>query len=168
MRALLIGLLFIGLTSLCYSQVDDGKMLSEVEVYATNYDYLQHIKSNDIHPTVSLLERKVAKFDIKSLNLEIDGYSTYQVLFFIPEGKINALYNNSNKIIRTREIFKDIKLPIHVINSISKTYPEYDIESDVYFVRYDHRKGIKKTYKITLVNKDRSIKIKSDENGNIL
>ena len=168
MRALLIGLLFIGLTSLCYSQVDDSKMLSEVEVYATNYDYLQSIKSNDIHPAISLLECKVAKFDVKSLSSYDDQYDRYKVLFFIPQGKIDALYDNGNNIIRSVEKFNNVNLPIPVIKSVLKTYPECNFESDVYLVTYHHKKGVKKTYKINVSNKDKNIKIKTDENGNFL
>lgn len=168
MRALLFGLLFLGLTSLCYSQVDDGKMLSEVEVYTTNYDYLQHIKSNDIHPTINLLERRVAKFDINTLDVDKDVYKTYKVLFFIPQGKINALYDNDSKIIRTVEEFKDVNLPVPVIKSVLKTYPDWNIESDEFLVKYHYKRGFTKTYKIKLVNDEKQIKIKSDEKGNIL
>ncbi len=125
MRAFILGLVFLGLTSLCFAQ-EEGKLLSEVEVYATNYDYLKSVKSNSIHPAISLLECKVAKFDVKSLNLEEDRYLTYTVLFFIPKGKISALYDNDNNIIRTIEKFSDVNLPIPVVKSVLKTYPDYD------------------------------------------
>ena len=93
MRAIIVGLLFLGLTSLCFAQ-EDGKMLKEVEVYVPNIDYVKNVKSNEIHPDIYLLERKVAKFDVNSLNLDNDYYLTYKVLFFIPKGEISALYDN--------------------------------------------------------------------------
>lgn len=167
MRAFILGLVFLGLTSLSFAQ-EEGKLLSEVEVYATNYDYLKSVKSNSIHPAISLLERKAAKFDVKSLNLEEDRYLTYKVLFFIPKGKISALYDNDNNIIRTIEKFSDVNLPIPVVKSVLKTYPDWNIESDMFLVNYHCKKGIKKIYKITLQKNDKSIKIKSDENGNIM
>lgn len=167
MRTFILGLVFLGLTSLCFAQ-EDGKLLAEVEVYTTNYDYLKNVKSNDIHPAISLLEHKVAKFDVNSLNLDNDYYLTYKVLFFIPKGKISALYDNESNIIRTIEKFKDVNLPIPVIKSVLNKYPDWNIESDTFLVNYHCKKGIKKTYKITLQKNDKSIKIKSDENGNIL
>jgi len=167
MRAFILGLVFLGLTSLCFAQ-EDGKLLSEVEVYATNYDYLKNVKSNDIHPAISLLEYKVAKFDVKSLSSYKDHYDRYKVLFFIPQGKIDALYDNGNNIIRTYEKFNDVNLPIPVINSVLKKYPECNFESDVFLVTYHHKRGVKKTYKINIRSKDKNIKIKTDENGNIL
>ncbi len=167
MRAFILGLIFLGLTSLCFAQ-EEGKLLSEVEVYVTNYDYLKSVKSNSIHPAISLLERKVAKFDVKSLNLEEDRYRTYTVLFFIPKGKISALYDNDSNIIKTIEKFSDVNLPIHVVKSVLKTYPDWNIESDMFLVNYHCKKGIKKNYKITLQKNGKSIKIKSDEKGNIL
>lgn len=167
MRAFILGLVFLGLTSLCFAQ-EDGKLLSEVEVYATNYDYLKSVKSNEIHPAINLLERKVAKFDVKTLSSFNDVYDQYKVLFFIPQGKINAIYDSGNNIIMTVEKFNDVNLPIPVVKSLMNQYPGWDIISDVYLVNYHHDRGVKKTYKITLTNKDRSIKIKSDQNGNIL
>ena len=167
MRAFILGLVFLGLTSLCFAQ-EEGKLLKEVEVYATNYDYLKNVKSNDIHPAISLLERKVAKFDVKSLSAFDDEYDRYKVLFFIPQGKINALYDNENNIIRTFEKFNNVNLPISVINSVLKTYPECNFESDVFLVTYHHKRGVKKTYKINILSKDKNIKVKTDENGNIL
>ena len=167
MRAIIVGLLFLGLTSLCFAQ-EDGKMLKEVEVYVPNIDYVKNVKSNEIHPDIYLLERKVAKFDVNSLNLDKDYYLTYKVLFFIPKGEISALYDNDSKIIRTIEKFNDVNLPIPVVKSVLKTYPDCNIESDVFLVTYHHKKGIKKTYKINVLNKDKNIKIKTDENGNIL
>jgi len=167
MRAFILGLVFLGLTSLCFAQ-EEGKLLSEVEVYATNYDYLKSVKSNNIHPAISLLERKVAKFDVKSLSVFDDEYDRYKVLFFIPQGKIDALFDNGNNIIRTVEKFNNVNLPISVINSVLKTYPECNFESDVFLVTYHHKRGVKKIYKINIISKDKNIKIKTDENGNIL
>jgi len=168
MRAILIGLFFLGLTSLSYAQVKNIQLLSEVEVYATNYNYLKSIISNDIPVAIKLLERKVAKFDVKSLNNYNEIYDTYKVLFFIPEGNISAWYDNKNNIIRTYEKFHDVKLPIPVIKSVLKTYPNWSIESDIYLVTYQQDRGANKRYKITLSNSGKRIKIKTDENGEIL
>ena len=168
MRTTIFGLLFIGLTSLCFAQDGDTKLLSEVEVYATNYNYIKSVISNDILSPVSILERKVANFDIKSLNLDKDKYKTYKVYFYIPNGKISAMYDNDNQVIRTLEKFNDVPLPIPVIQTIMNEYPDCSISSDVYSVWYHYKSGAKKSYKITLVIDGKRVKIKTDENGTIL
>lgn len=168
MRTIIVGLLLIGLTSLCFAQNGDSKLLSEVEVYATNYNYLKSVKSNDIESPISSLERKVANFDIKSLNLDKDRYLTYKVLFYIPKGKISALYDNDSQIIRTIEKFSDVPLPIPVVQSLMKNFPDCSILGDVYSVWYHYKTGAKKSYKITLLSNDKQLKIKTDENGTIL
>ncbi len=168
MRAILIGLLFIGLTNLSFAQNETGKLLAEVEIYARNYNYLKSVNSKDVLPPISLLERKVANFDVKNLKVYRDDYDTYKVLFFISKGNIVAHYDNNSNIIRTYEKFKDIKLPISVLRSIAKKFPNWSISDDLYLVNYHHNKGVKKRYKITLMNSGERIKIKTDENGEVL
>ena len=124
MRTIFIGLLLIGLTSLSFAQNSDSKLLSEVEVYATNYNYLKNVKSNDIGSLVTSLERKAANFDVKSLNLDKEKYKTYKVFFFNTKGKIIAFYDNDSRILRTIEKFSDVPLPIPVVQSVMKNYPD--------------------------------------------
>lgn len=168
MRTLLLGLFFIGLTGLCYAQIEQKDTLAEVEVYATNYDYLKSVKSKDIMPIINQLERKVANFDVKSLNLNPDQYEKYNVMFFIPTGEISALYDNGSNIISTIEKFTDVNLPMSVVKSVKRQYPDWSIKGDMYVVRYHHNKGVKKRYKIFLQNADKRRKIVTDENGTIL
>lgn len=170
MRAFIVGLLFIGLTSLCFAQDPDSELLSEVEVYVTNYNYLKSIKGNNVSPVVSSLERKAANFDIKSLSSHSDVYTVYKVSFFGPKGMIRAHYDNESNIISAREKFKNVKLPVPVMHAIMTKYPDCSISSDVYIVWYHHKKGATKEYKITLLNNNnnKNLKITTDENGTIL
>lgn len=69
MKALIIGLLFIGLTSLGYAQNKERKMLSEVEVYATNYDYIKSVEDKYPPKAVGLLEIEVANFNVHQSSL---------------------------------------------------------------------------------------------------
>lgn len=167
MRAIIVGLL-IGLTSLCFAQNEDIKLLSEVEIHARNYNYLKSVKSNDKGSLVNSLEQKVANFDVKSLNLDKDKYETYKVLFFIPNGKISAVYDNDSQVMRTVEKFSDVPLPIPVVKSVLKKYPGCSISGDDYFVWYRINSGAIKRYKITLIINEKKLKIKTDENGTIL
>ena len=47
-------------------------------------------------------------------------------------------------------------------------FPGWIVQEDVYLVRYHKDKGVNKTYKVTLVNGDKTLKLKLDEKGNFL
>ena len=55
-----------------------------------------------------------------------------------------------------------------VLDAIAKQYPKWSIYKDVYGITYNQKTGAKKTYKVTLLNKDKKINVKLDENGNFL
>ena len=168
MRALILGLFLIGLTNLCFAQVDQREELSEVEIYAKNSNYLIDVKSDDILPAITTLQRKVANFDIKSLYPYDDNYMNYKVVFFIPEGEITAIYDDKSNVLFTIEKFENIKLPRSVVRTILSEYPDSSIINDTYMINYDYLKGAKRWYKIVIEKNDEKIKVSTDENGNIL
>ena len=169
MKKTLFGLLALGLTIQSYSQDIKTEELSEVTVVATNYKYLNNVNSQEVASIpVQLLERKVASFDVKNSDFYQDDYDLYRITFYIPEGKILAAYDRDGKIIRTVERFNDINIPNAVKKSVYKRFPNWTITKDIYMVSYSDKKGSKKTYKLNLENGDEVIRIKADEDGNIL
>jgi hypothetical protein len=169
MKKLLLGLLCIGLTSPAFAQVIKTEELSEVVVYATNYKYLNSLASEEPAAIpVQMLERKVAAFNLENSDYYRDDYDYYQIRFYIPDGKILAAYDKDGKILRTIEKFENVKLPESVSNAILDRFPGWNINEDVYLVRYHKDKGITKTYKVTLVNGDKTLRLKLDDQGNFL
>jgi len=168
MKKILFSLLILGLTPQIHAQVVAEETLSEVIVVATNYKYLNDVNRDVASVPVQLLETKVATHDLKNSELYEDDYDTYYLTFFIPEGKILAAYDRDGTIIRTIEKFKDVTLPADVKKSVSKRFPGWAISEDVYLVNYNADNGAKKTYKVTLTNGDKRIKVKTDEKGNFL
>ncbi len=169
MKKLLLGLFVFGLaTQFMFSQVVKPIELSEVNV-TVNYKYLDAIDSKEVAVPVKMLEQEVAYFNLKESDLYSDEYDTYQVSFFIPQGRIVAAYDSDGKILRTIERFKNIKLPRSVIVSITKNYPKWKIVEDAYKVDYYGKSGIaKKQYKIKLKNRDKKMTVKVDEDGEFL
>ena len=163
MKKLLIILFIIGLSTNIYAQ--DPIELSEVIIVARNYKYLNKIDNTEAAIPVEFLQRKVAAYNIKDADFYDDDYDYYTVSFFIPDGKIVAVYNNDGKIIRTIEKFKNIKLPMAVAKAVEKRFPKWKISKDVYLLNYNQEKGAKKRYKITLENGDQRLKIKTDAEG---
>ncbi len=176
MRAIVIGLLFLGLTSLCNAQVIEENILAEVEVYAVNYNYLKDVNSKNLPKIVEKLERSAANFNVKELILKEknshiryqDENGNYKVYFSNISGKIDAVYNREGKILKTTERFRNIQLPRKVINSIADTYPKWVVTKDVYLLKYHHDKEILKKYKIVIKHNDKRIRISMDENGKFI
>ncbi len=169
MKKLLLSLLCVGLTSPMLAQVIKTEELSEVVLYATNYKYLNSLASEEpVAIPVKMLERKVAAFNLEDSDYYQDDYDYYQINFYIPDGKILAAYNADGKIIRTIEKFKNVKLPESVNNAVLDRFPGWVVSEDVYLVRYHETKGVEKTYKVTLKNGDKTLKLKLDDKGNFL
>ncbi|WP_088341473.1 nicotinate-nucleotide adenylyltransferase [Robiginitalea sediminis] len=169
MKRFILGLMCIGLTSPALAQIVKTEELSEVTVYATNYKYLNSVASDEPAAVpVEMLERKVAAFDLENSEYYVDEYDYYQIRFYIPEGKILAAYDKDGRIIRTIERFSDIALPNSVKAAVLDRFPGWEITKDLYRVNYHEDKGAVKTYKLTLENGDKKIRVKVDDKGNFL
>ncbi|WP_298368090.1 nicotinate-nucleotide adenylyltransferase [uncultured Lutibacter sp.] len=167
MKKILIGLLVFGFAFQSFAQIRTEK-LSEVVIAATNYKYLNKVGLENADVNVSMLEQKVASFDLKNAEFYRDEYDTYAVDFYIPDGKILVAYDKDGNIIRTIEKFNDVALPREVIESVAKQYPNWTFKKDVYLVNYHESGNISKKYKIVLENNDKRIRIKVDAEGNFL
>ena len=169
MKKLIIGLIIFGVTFQSFAQIKiKTEKLSEVVIAATNYKYLTKVGLENASIPVSLLEEKVANFDLKNSEYYQDDYDIYEISFYIPEGSILAAYDKDGNIIRTIERFKNVKLPKAVIESVAKTYPNWSFAKDSYMVNYHDSGKITKKYKITLKNRDKKIKVKTDTDGNFI
>lgn len=165
MKKLILGLLFFGFTAHMFAQVIT---LSEVRI-AVNYKYLDAVDNMEAAIPVQMLEDKVGLYDIRKSELYSDEYDTYTISFYIPDGKIVAVFDQNGEILRTIEKFKDVKLPRDVLMAVSKRFPGWSVVSDVYRVNYHAKSEIaRKMYKITLKNGDETIKIKTDAEGNFM
>ena len=168
MKKFIVGLFVLGLASPLFSQVVKTEELSEVVVMAVNYKYLNQVDNTEAAIPVKMLERKAAAYDVTTKDYYQDDYDFYTVSFYIPDGKIVAVYDTDGKIIRTIEKFNDVSLPDAVKKAVLKRYPNWTIVSDVYRVSYADKKGAKKTYKLKLKNEDKVLRIKMNEDGEFL
>jgi len=165
MKKLFFSLCLLGLTIQAYAQIT---VLPEV-VLTANYKYLNALDSEGMPEGVKILREEVALYDLKNSDIFLDEYDTYFVSFFIPEGKILAVYDNDGMLLRTVEKFKDIKLPKDVRNSVFNKYPGWTITKDVYKVNYHNTKGVtKEEFEIKLKNDDKTIRTKVDIDGNFM
>ena len=117
---------------------------------------------------VKRLQREVAAFDLKNSDFYEDEYDTYFISFYIPEGEILAAYDKDGKLLRTAEKYKNVRLPRSVAATVAQKYPGWGIAKDVYLVSYYETRGISKVYKLILENGNKRMRIKTNENGDII
>lgn len=166
MKKSILIILLITFSTQVYSQIIE---LPEVIITAVNYKYLNAVDADTNDLTVQMLEEKVAMFDLKNSEFYNDEYDTYNISFYIPDGKILAAYDKNGKLIRTIEKFKNVKLPEYVRNAIAERFPNWSMTSDVYKVNFHKDNDVaKKQYKVRLVNGDKRMRIKIDDKGNFL
>ena len=164
MKKLILGLLIFGLTTQLYSQVIE---LDEVEI-SVNYKYLDAVDADVKAKPVKLLEDNALNFETNKDDIYDDEYDNYKVSFHIPDGKIVAAYDNEGKILRTIEKYKNVRLPLEVLQAVAKRFPNWAVVEDVYLVNYHCDKGTTKQYKIKIQNEDKVVNIKTDEKGNFI
>ena len=165
MKKIILGLLIFGFTTQIFSQVIE---LSEVDL-STNYQYLDAVNPEEAAVPVKLLTDKVVNYEMNMEDLYDEEFDTYSVSFHIPDGKIVAAYDKNGKILRTIEKYKNVRLPLEVLESVAEKYPKWAVIEDVYEVNYHCDKGVvKKQYKIKLKNKNKIVSIKTDALGNFI
>ena len=158
----------VGFVTQQYAQNLQTEQLNEVFIVATNYKYLDNTNAEDVAVPVKELQRIAATYNVKSLDIYEDDYDYYEISFVIPEGKILASYDRDGKILRTAEKFKQVDLPIPVMKTIIKRFPNWSITKNIYRVFYHETDGVKKRYKLTLENGDQRMKVKIDDTGSFL
>ena len=169
MGKIMIGLFYLGMTTLAFGQIVKTEELSEVTLYATNYKYLNDVNTDEVASVpVELLERKVASYNVKDSDFYRDEFGVYEINFYIPQGTILAAYDVDGKLLHTAERFKDINLPKAVKKAVLDKYPKWTVTKDIYLVNYKDGRGADKTYKLKLENGDKTIRVKLDEKGNYL
>ena len=166
MKKIILALFAIGIAVPSFAQV---VTLPEVVVSARNYKYLDDVNNASAAQTVQMLERYATTYDVRDSEYYEDEYDKYFISFFIPKGKILAAYDDDGNLLRTIEKYENVKLPLAVSKTAAKEYPGWKIIKDAYLVSYHDNLGVtKKEYKLVLEKGNNRIRIKTDENGNIL
>ncbi len=165
MKKLFLGLFLLGLTIQAYSQTIE---LDETLV-SVNHKYQNAIESDNVPLTVKKFETEVLNYSSEDVAEIYNEYGTYEVIFSSKDGEILAVYDVNGKIIKTTEKYNDVKLPLAVLQAISKRYPNCGIIGDDYHINYHCKKDIlTQEYHIKIKNEDDIITIKTNKNGMFL
>ena len=154
MKKLIIGLLFLGVTNLSFSQ-NTNNGITEVElegvvITAPNYTYLNKVFDNDTPLRVRQLEVEAAKYSVKNADVYDSSFKEYEVEFKQTNGRILAIYDKDGEIISCSEKFSNVKLPEEVRSNIFKDFNGWKLHKDSYSVSYIKGLDVKKIYKVQL------------------
>lgn len=166
MKRVFLVLMLAGLTSPLMAQ--DPIELSEVLIRGTNYQYLDAVDHSVAPMTVKFLEKEAARYRAEGGDLYEDIYDTYTVSFFIPEGKVVAMYDRDGRIVKTIERYKNVQLPSDIRAIIRINYPDWKIVKDMYHVNYNEGTETIKYYVLKLEKENDVLRVKIDDNGNYL
>ncbi|WP_298553671.1 nicotinate-nucleotide adenylyltransferase [uncultured Algibacter sp.] len=166
MKKIVLGLLVFGLTI----QVSAQTVELPETLISVNYKYLDATDLDDVPERVKKLEKEVLNYNnIEQSKLYDDVHDTYSVSFYVPEGKIIAAYDTNGKILRTIEKYKNVRLPLIVMQSVSKRFPNWGIIEDVYYINYHIEKdSLKQEYKIKIKNEDEILTVRTNEKGEFI
>lgn len=161
-----------GLTTQAFAQVETEK-LSEIEITGLNDSYLEAVNKNE--PSIHIREyhKRVADFKFFKKN-PYDNYTNYeytlnyQFTFYLPNGRIYAIYDNEGVLVETFEQFNTISLPIDVREAIRLKYPDWTQEETYCYINYDSEKGAKKKYKLLLSKNGKKTRVRLNPDGDIL
>ncbi|WP_303315233.1 nicotinate-nucleotide adenylyltransferase [Flavivirga abyssicola] len=163
MKKILIGLFIFGVTT----QINSQTIELPNTVISVNYKYSDVTDLDHTPKRVKKLENEILSYNHKELSKLYDKIDDiYEISFYLPEGRIIAAYDKTGKIIRTNEKYKNVKLPLAVMQSISKRFPNWGIIEDTYLIKYHYNKdSLTQEYKVKIKNDDKTIMIKTDEKG---
>lgn len=173
MRTQLIGLLFLGLTNLTQAQtnIEQDVETKSVDlkdvIISSNSSYMNKVYDENTSIVVKNLEQVVAGYDIKSDAIYSSEYSNYSVNFKTPTSNVNATFDCDGTILTSNEKYDDILLPSSIRQAIGKDYSGWTLHSNSYRVSYDHRRDIKKMYKIQVRKDGEKKNLKINVQGNM-
>lgn len=170
MKTYVLGLLFLGFTSLSVAQHELAFVTSSAEntysksVSNLNAEYLNAVAHPDISKKVEKLQNIVADYDIKASDVYSSNYkNNYTVNFSEGDNKITAIYNNKGNLLSCEEKYQGIKLPYNISSKLIKEYPNWSIKDVQCTIIYIKNKEKSIVYKVAInhgnLTKQLSIKV---------
>ncbi|MEZ7506243.1 hypothetical protein [Flavobacterium sp. Arc2] len=170
MKAYIIILLFLGVTTTSYSQVKNTGNISmenlpAVVIKSAGEDFSIYLPDRNPDPKVRALEDNFIAYD---LGKNYEGYETYLVYMEIKGGSLSATYNENGKLIRVIENYKNVVLPSKLIYEIYRKFPGWEIVNDKYLYSQEEGDILKKQYNIKIKKGNESRKLKVHPDGELI
>ncbi len=178
MKTLVLGLIFLGFTTLMQSQneiaaldantinVNTNNLKKPLKRATINSSYYFSFDNKIISGRARKFQNIVASYDIKeSLIYSSVEKSNYTVVFREGENQIKAEYDQEGKIVQCKELFKGIKLPYTISSDIAKQYPGWKFCEVSCEVLYANENDQQVVYKVAIQNgnKKKTLKLNAQD-----
>ena len=175
MKKHVFGLFILGFVSLAYSQdftaksADNDAKPDNFTKTMHNVEYLKIMERQPVPKQVKSLEKIVASYDIKELEIyNSKSPSVYDVVFAEGKNTVIASFDKYGRIIRSISKFYDVRIPHDPSVTISKNYPGWKFSKTLCLIKYSKGKAVEIMYEVQLVNNKEKKIIKTDASGNML
>ena len=169
MKSCLLGLLFLGFTTLAQSQNDLAMVTPSLNSSVVN-SKTKTLNSNYLKSSAKIYSAKRAKklqkiaasYDIKKQDVySPNRVGTYTVNFDETSNHIKAIYDKEGTLISAEETYNNIRLPYQISRTLSKENPEwsfsqvqckmnYEIDSDKTIIYHVTMKNGKKSKTVSV------------------
>lgn len=146
----------LGMSTLTYSQSIEAKEefrsdeLPAVVIKSAGRDFSVYLPDRNPDAKVRQMQEKFIGYNIGK---DHEGYDEYLVLMQSDEAYLAATYNQNGKLIKVVEKYENVKLPISVMLSVAKAFPDWTIVKDKFL--YTQEDG-------TITDKKYNLKLKKD------
>ena len=164
MKSCLLGLLFLGFTTLAQSQNDLAIVTPSLNSSAVN-SKAKTLNSNYLKSSAKIYSAKRAKklqkiaasYDIKKQDVySPNRVGTYTVNFDETSNHIKAIYNNEGTLISAEETYNNIRLPYQISRRLTKDNPGWSFSKVQCKMNYTKGSDNTVIYHITMNNGNRS------------
>lgn len=171
MKTLVLGLLFLGLTNLTFSQneIASTDVNSEIKFKTPktdpiNLSYINSFASEDISKRILSFQKVSADYDIKTDPVYTPNKpSTYTVIFKESNNKIENLYSHSGEILSSNQTYSEIRLPQAISYKIAKEYSGWTVNDIACTIKYTKGETLNIVYKVKLKNGNHTKTLKITE-----
>ncbi|NIK92120.1 hypothetical protein GZ212_08140 [Mangrovimonas sp. CR14] len=124
------------------------KRSSTLKMY--HKEYFHKMKTSRIAQHILMMRKHVAMYNCKNSKQFTGQQTCFEVKFKSDYGYIFAHFNSGGEIIKTEEVFSDIRIPNQVIRSIFYIYPEWTLEKTKFYAMYELNQPIDTYYEVEI------------------
>jgi hypothetical protein len=134
-----------------------------------NIKYISDVVAHNESLEIKKIQDIAAYYNIENADVfDANRKSTYDVVFTKTNCKIEATYNSEGEILKSTEIYSNMRLPMSLVKLIFNEHSTWYISDNVQKVYYSSKSGTYKVYELEIKkgNKVEKLKFKIDSEDN--
>lgn len=161
----------LGVATMSYSQSYEtndelrSEQLPAVVIKSAGRDFSVYLPDKNPDAKVRQMQEKFIGYN---LGKDHEGYDEYLVLMEADGAYLTATYNEKGKLMKVVEKYENVKLPMPVMLSVSKAFPDWTIVKDRFLYTQEDGTVTDKKYNIKLKKDNDVKKIVVNPQGKIL